>query len=234
MKVPSKPQRVRLQKFFVWAIGLVMLIPACYPGGPESIDQLSLVVTLFDNQGDFQQFRTYVMPDSVIHVVGDNDTMTISRAFDDSILVWVERNMTNYNWVRLPDTGAPETPDVALLVYATVSDNWIGFVSYPWWPGWGWYPGWGYWPPCCGPGWGWGYPCCGSVQGVNYQTGTVGIGMFNPADVDTVNKVLPNLWGGALNGVLTDDASRVEQGLKNGIDQAYAQSPYLRLNTTTP
>jgi hypothetical protein len=52
--------------------------------------------------------------------------------------------------------------------------------------------------------------------------------MFDPNNLDTGEQLLPAVWAGALNGLLSgSSASDIESRIVRGIDQAFTQSPYL-------
>jgi hypothetical protein len=89
--------------------------------------------------------------------------------------------------------------------------GWWGW--YPWYPGGGWYPGY--------PGYGYTY---------NFSTGTVNITMIDPQRWDPNNPEVGPVWSGALNGLLGDTRAGASTRIRNGINQAFAQSPYLKVN----
>ena len=96
------------------------------------------------------------------------------------------------------------------------------YVSYPCWGGgWSGWSGWRWWWPGWGGGWGCGYPWP-AVQ--SFETGTIVLDMSDPAGFD--GESLPTVWSGALNGYVSGGASNGER-IRNGIDQAFAQSTYL-------
>ena len=109
-----------------------------------------------------------------------------------------------------PDNGANK-PDVFLSVGAVESETWVYWYSWPYY---------GY------PGWGWYYPPY--VSGASFQQGTLVWVMHDlrdtedPGDPDA--KPLIN-WIGALNGAI--QTSTTEATIRNGIKQAFAQSPYI-------
>jgi hypothetical protein len=125
------------------------------------------------------------------------------------------------------------TPTFLMMKYS-------GTVYYPpgwWWgyPGYGWgYPGWGY------PGWGYpGYPWYpGYGYSYSYKTGTIVIEMldadsflqFADWSQDPTNEV-PDLmvrWMGAIDGYLSSSGDYDAQRAQRGMDEAFAQSPYLK------
>lgn len=207
---------------------LVLGLTACYPGDPASIQELDIVGTKYDTEYDFSANRSFAMPDSVLHLCDIPELnlagcIELGRDFDATMLARVVANMEAMGYTRElePEVNAP---DVVVLVSALGSARFVAYVSYPWWGGWGWWPGWGYCPGCYGPGWGWGYPP-GSISAVRYETGTLFIDMVDPDEADFAKQEIPIPWTGALNGVL---GSSAEQSVIDGIDQAFAQSPYLR------
>ena len=99
-----------------------------------------------------------------------------------------------------------------LSVGAVESETWVYWYSWPYYGG---YPGWGgYYPPY--------------VSGASFQQGTVIWqlhdlrGIDNPQDPEAIP---PLNWIGALNGAL--QKSTTEANVRNGIKQAFAQSPYI-------
>ena len=115
--------------------------------------------------------------------------------------------MTAYGWTRVED---PDQADLILLPAA-----WTNTTVVYWYDYWCWY----YYYYC---GWGWYYP---PVSVSSYTTGTLVMTMV----VDGDEYVEPTrVWTGAINGLL----SGVQSGsrINNGIDQAFTQSPYLKIN----
>ncbi|UCC73848.1 MAG: DUF4136 domain-containing protein [Gemmatimonadota bacterium] len=216
----------------VLVLALALALAAgCYPGTVTDVQQLDLVGTLWDANADWGTFQTYVMPDTVIHLVGeDQDMLPVRRDLDQDILDLVRANIEDYGYVLEPD---PETnpPDVVFLVSVTASENWYGWIGYPWWDYWGWWPGWGYYPPGWGPGWGWGYPCCGNIVVGGYTTGTLFVDMVDANNADIEEEIVPILWTAAMNGLVVDATTAAALSrLTTGINQAFAQSPYLEVN----
>jgi hypothetical protein len=50
--------------------------------------------------------------------------------------------------------------------------------------------------------------------------------MLDARNPDTANKLLRSLWSVAVNGVPSSNASNLQR-VEQGIDDAFAQSPYL-------
>ena len=207
----------RPARFGMWiAVTSVVVLGSCYPGDQLTISEADVVVTLVDDSADFASKQTYAMPDSIIHLVEENGVDDISRSFDAEILAQVAANMNGVGFTRETD---PALADVIMLV-AISAQNQVGYTGYPWGGYWGWYAPY---PP--GYGWGW-YPWYGGGSTIySYRTGTVFMQLLDPAGVDSTEEKIPTIWIGALNGLV--DGSHVEERIIDGIDQAFAQSPYL-------
>jgi hypothetical protein len=182
------------------------------------------------------------MPDTVFPIVDDGDDADPINN-QSQILATVASNMASYGWTRVEYAPDVPEPDVMIAVSAIITTNYTVGWWYPYYPGWGWGWGWGwykegsaergtdYWYGGWGgyypPGYGWGYVPYYS----SYTTGTLLMEMTNPEDYRVINNdtVNPIYWAGGLNGILgstTTNTARVE----SGIDQAFEQSPYLKLN----
>jgi hypothetical protein len=198
-----------------------LTLAACYPDDLTNAEELDTVTTLFDKTRDFGAIGTYVLIDSVMFIDGDgeggDDESSISHAFDAQILATVRRNLNEAGYVESPNPAAG-TQDITVLATTTTATT-IG-VAYDWWYYWGYYP---YWPGYA-PGWGYGYPPVSVAYA--YTTGTVMLTMIDAQNANVASEQIPVLWIGAVNGVATGtgEVARVT----NGIDQAFAQSPYLR------
>jgi hypothetical protein len=205
-------------------MGFLMALSACYPGdGPSNVQDLDVVLTIHDEDVDFGGFATYAMPDSVVHIVGDEGSGTIElpRDYDDLILELAADNMASAGYLREmnpENTGA----DLILLVGAVGTEKthyWYGGGCY--WSCWGWWPGWGYYPPY-GPGYGWGYPPY--VGSTTFEKGTIILTLIDP-EGDAGEDRVPVVWSGALTGVLSGSGGNGR--ITYGINQMFTQSPYL-------
>jgi hypothetical protein len=177
-----------------------------------------MVLTLADPNAVFSNYSTYALPDTVIHPVPDGQTDDLTRAFDSQIISDVARNMDALGYTRVTDTT--QTVSVVVLITATKSD-WQVSGWYPggWWGWYPWYPGGGYYPGY--PGYGYSY---------SFSTGSILITMIDPDKWNPDSLPDGPVWGGALNGLLGDTRAGVSTRIRNGINQAFAQSPYLKVN----
>ena len=208
-------------------LGLVMaalVIPAltgsCTPGSEITVAEADVVITRFDPEAPFGSLSSYVMPNYIVHLTGDStqpDDPNLSRENDGLVLALMEENFNTLGWTRLDSTEI-DVADVVVLLAATSTDYWYAWSYWGWCYYWCWYPGW--------PGWGgpW-YPPSGGVS-YAYSTGTLLVTMSDDSEVDSLAAVY---WEGALNGVLNDTPSSVQQRLQRDIDQMFIQSPYLEV-----
>ncbi|MCI0451610.1 MAG: DUF4136 domain-containing protein [Candidatus Latescibacteria bacterium] len=211
----ARPARGRVVGLFL-ALALAAAAGSCYPGDQLTVEDSDIIVTLYDPDADFAAMQSYAMPDTIVHVVQDGGIDDISRAYDDDVLTQVASNMGALGFTRETD---PNLADVFVLVSVAANDQ-VGYTGYPWGDYWGWYYPYS-------PGWGWGYyPWYGGGGTVyTYRSGTVFMQMIDPAAADSSLSLVPTIWIGALNGLVEGDA--VEERILDGIDQAFAQSPYL-------
>ena len=208
--------------FSVWVL---LGFFSCYNSSEDVfLEDLDIVVTSYDEAYDFGPAQTFVLPDSVVRITGEGDDSPDDDEgqFDELILERVRQNLLDLGYIEEPD---PENnaSDLVVVVQTLVLDNYVITDPYFFWDYWGWYPwfpGYGY-----GPGYGWYYPY--PVVVGTYTTGTIFINMFDPLQTGTRDQEIPNVWLGALNGVLQGSTSGLQVRITRGIDQAFDQSPYL-------
>ncbi len=194
---------------------LVLLfgLAACYPGGPENLDELGLVMTIKNPDISFAGLMTYAMEDTVVGL-GDGDPIDIQ--FNPTILQALQDNMEARGFTREMD---PETnkPDVWLAVGTVEATVWFQWYSWGYWGGY-YPPGWGggYYPPYTGVG--------------SFQQGSVVWQMLDLRDVVlpiTDETKPPALWLGGINGAIKSSDSANHAAITSGIEKAFAQSPYI-------
>ncbi|ESU24739.1 hypothetical protein FEDK69T_02910 [Flavobacterium enshiense DK69] len=184
-----------------------LLFSGCYPDGAENTEDFDIVYTSYDQGYNFQNAGTYSMPDEIV-ILGDSEEPEfIPDIYADEIIANIERNLSNLGWTRVTNDA---NPDVQLLLGSWTTTT----ISY-WGGGY-----WCYWDPYyCGGGWYYPYPVVTS-----YTTGTLVMDMV----VNQTAGGKKGVWTGALNGLFEGnfDGSRITKG----INQAFAQSPYLKIN----
>jgi hypothetical protein len=189
-----------------------LLTTACYTDYGLSIKDYDLTVTAYDENINFQNWHTYAITDTIEHIVGEDEEP--DRIFDAQILSKLKAEMNANGWQEVSMDTA--TPDVAILVTISEVDNY----SY-----WGYYPG--YW---WGPGWGWYYPPYYGGVTYAYTSGTIYINMVDVARIDSVNQIVPTVWFAGINGITNDSNVNLSNRISDAIEQAFKQSPYLKLN----
>lgn len=202
----------------------VLLIAACYPGGPEEENDMDIVGTVYDKDFDFTIPTIVYVADTVIEmIIPGEDVPEYSHAYDPYVTGRIRENLTAIGYSLTNDPTA-----AALWVTAAVTkseqtgyyyDWWYywGGIYYPYYPDWGggYYPG--YWP---------GYP---ATVYYTYMTGTILINMQDPDKVNNPGEgetpSIKCVWAAAINGLATSAVS-IDR-VNKGIDQAFTQSPYL-------
>ncbi len=198
-------------KLAILVAGVCMLLFGCYPQGPEFTEDLDVVLTHFQDDYDFESKNTYARPNAIVKITGNlqegDDPEFIPDAAAALILAQIDKNMEALGWDKV-DVSA--NPDVLLAVASWETTTIFYYYDYwYWWYG-GYYPGWGY-----------------PAYGGSYTTGTLFMTMIDPEEVGANGNAILQ-WTGGVNGILTGsyDATRVNKG----IDQAFSQSPYLKIN----
>jgi hypothetical protein len=214
----TRPRRRRAVSAALGAtLAAAATFAACYPDVTDS-RSADTVATFRSPQAAFGTPVTYVVPDSVIHVVPEGGEDDIPRTVDAQILSAIRDNMNRRGYVEETDP-ANNPPDLALVASATTQTN-IVYYYYSFWSYWGWYP---YWPGY-GGGYGWYYPGYVPVPYV-YNTGTVLISMIDLKASDIAQQRVDVIWLAALNGLLNGTPTGARVG--SGVDRAFEQSPYI-------
>jgi hypothetical protein len=203
---------VRVSLLSILVFGSMVLLQACFPFGPEDIEDFDIVGTFYDENVNFANFKTYAMPDTIVKVTGSG-TSSEKGQYDDLVLDQIEANMGAIGYTRVQ---SPEQADM-LLTVAVVRDGYNLDSSYDY----GDYYGNQY---DYGSG---GYYYTGSDYQVS--TGTVLMNLANHKDGDTTKESA--MWLGLLNGITEQSFTNTSRRLIELINQAFVQSPYLG---TTP
>jgi hypothetical protein len=232
---------LRIAVFGAGAAGL----GGCHPVGISDSSETDTVVTVRAHAYDFSKNRTYDIPDTVADLCNASvkppppdggggegggipvsslvDCENLTHAFDSVILDEVRRELEGLGYVRI-DKNANEAPDVVMLVGGIAANNWVAYSAYPWYY---YYPGGGYWYDYY-YGWGVYYPYYPVTAVVNYPTGTIVMDLVSLKDADPSRKRIPSIWVGAINGLLAAGDVNATTRIQSTIDQAFAQSQYLR------
>lgn len=206
---------MRLKHKAIIFFAIPLMLWGCEDRGATYYDETDIVFSSFDNTYDFVAKGTYSLPDKVVKVTGDPTAPPeyIKDLYGVPILAQIDANMTALGWVKV-DVNA--NPDIQLLPAAWTSTTIVTGGYY------GGYYCW-YYPYYCGGGWY--YPSYPPVS--SFTTGSMVMTMVDP-NVESTDDSRRVVWTSAINGLLSGsyDVSRV----RNGIDQAFRQSPYLKTN----
>lgn len=206
----------------VCGLGVALLVSAC---GDTIVgtDLAGAVVTLVDSTGvALRSARTFALPDTIVEVpIGSS---AISHEADHVIVANIRDHFIALGWEDVTKVPGAH-PDVIILTADNTRTE-SGAVYADWFGAWGSLP---YWGPAVGPGWSWGMPF-GTIPYV-YQAGTLLITMLDLRAQDANTRKIPLLWAGVLDGILPAGANAANQTPRiiEGINQAFAQSPYLRI-----
>lgn len=221
-----RPQLLRLSSTIGAAaliIAAALVLCSCgLDSGFNSIADFDVVVTVYDDEIDFGAIQTYAMPDTVAHLGDDEGRSGRSREdgiYDQLILDALAASLELADYVREED---PENNGADVVVLAAVtSTDWDVWISYPYpwydWVSWGDYSGYSYYYPPC--------PGCGSSY--TFTTGSLLVIMEDRNAADHDEETIPVLWAAGMNGLLEGSTSSISNRIVGGIEQAFAQSPYL-------
>lgn len=193
-------------------------LSACYPERASEGTDYASITTVYDMGFAFDSVATFYVPDSVVHL-GTPDN--ISHVYDSLIVARIAANMTSRGYTRTLD---PAVADLTLNPAVLVNENY-DYAGADWCLVWGWAYPW----TCTG--WIPDYPT--DVIGYTYSTGTLFIPMANLADgVPPAVSRPPVVWLAGINGVVSgSSSSALAADIADGIDQAFAQSPYIGRST---
>ena len=189
---------------------------------PQDSDNEYLVYTAPDKNVDFSNFMTFDIADSVL-VIGQSDKPYYSKSNNALALVQQYRiNMEKRGFIYTPSN--PEAQLGVQLTYVEKTERFVRYYSDPYW--WLDYPG--YWPSNYWGDWtGWYYPYPVSYT---YTTNALitDIVDLTPVTTEDSTKPLTIVWSAYIGGPASASISYDVQRMKESIDQAFVQSPYLK------
>jgi hypothetical protein len=208
------PRRGRVVASTLLAISALAV--AC-ESGPVNPDNIGWVTTLVDSTPPaLEEARSFAVPDTIVALNGGS----LNHAADRAIAAEVRSHFLALGWTEKRDTIGVK-PDV-VIVMGTNTRQEIGISYGGWYGAYGWLP---YWGAPADPSWVWGAPA-GAIA-YTYEVGTLVLTMIDLRAPRETTKRVPVLWVAAVNGVLTDEI--ILPRIMTGIDQAFQQSPYLRI-----
>lgn len=201
----------------------VLAVAACHKEPyPQDGDNEYLVYTSPGKDVNFTQFKTFDIADSLL-VIGQGDKPVYSQT--QAALALIQAYRTNMETLGYIYT--PSNPDADLgiqLTYIIKTERYVQYYDNPYW--WLDYPG--YWPA--------GY--WGSWHGFYYPRPVVYTYTTNALIADMVNltaeieedKPLEVLWTSYIGGPAGSSYQNDVERMKTAINQAFAQSPYLKIS----
>ena len=199
---------------------LVLLAVACHKEPYMDSDNEYLVYTSPGKDATFTAFRTFDMADSLL-VIGQSAKPEYSQSQNALALIQAVRtNMENAGYVYTPDN-----PDADLgiqMTYVIKTDRYVQYYNDPYW--WLNYPG--YWSPgYWGNYVGFYYPYPVTYT---YSTNALMVDMADLTTPKTGTEALKVVWSVYIGGPAGSSVASDVEVMKNAIDQAFVQSPYLK------
>ena len=206
----EKIKQIKLLLILVLFAATSMVVTSCYPDYGLTTSDYDVVTTFKSDAADFQDYRTFFIPDSIAKILDGGLISGNNGQYDQQILKEIENQMIANGYTKVAN---PTTADVLLYVATSSSST---FTYYPGW--WGGYYGWYY------PWYGYG--------GVyySYTTGSLFIDMVDKDKFDPDKKITGTVWVGIVNGLLDNSTSiEIKTRVINSIDKMFQQSPYLKI-----
>jgi len=223
-----------------------LFFSSCYKYHDDTyLDELDITLTYYNTDADFQSYSTFAIRDSVglyTNYLTDNQIKDFYKpgGTSENIREYVKQKFTAEGYTFV---DADQQADFYVNLFTAFIDN-TYIVSNPgWW--YGYYPYYSYyyyyWYPWYGYGW--------YYSVYNYQSGTLLVEMtdgvslrayrtwaegktpeeIQNASEDDVPDVQTN-WQALINGFAGTSAEYNKDRAQRGIDEAFAQSPYLMKN----
>lgn len=200
---------------------LVLLAVACQKEPyPQDGDNEYLVYTAPSKDADFSDYTTFDIADSLL-VIGQSAKPEYSQSNNALALIQAFRtNMEKLGYIYTPDN-----PDADLgiqLTYMIKTERFLQYYNDPYW--WLDYPG--YWSPGYWGDWyGFYYP---RPMVYSYSTNALLADMVDLTAEQGDGKSLEIIWSVYIGGPAGPNVSYDVQRMKDSINQAFAQSPYLK------
>lgn len=211
-------------KKILFISALALLAVACQKEPyPQDGDNEYLVYTSLAKDADFSQYTTFDIADSLL-VIGQSAKPEYSQSNNALALIQAFRT----NMEKLGYIYTPSNPDAQLgiqLTYMIKTERYVQYYDDPYW--WLDYPG--YWSPGMWGDWyGFYYP---RPMVYSYSTNALLADMVDLTSEQGSGKSLKIIWSSYIGGPAGPSASYDVQRMKNSIDQAFVQSPYLKKTT---
>jgi hypothetical protein len=200
----------------VAALVIPLFITSCYKDYNLDTLDYDVVVTDYDPAADFPSKNTYSMPDEIRDASDpDGAPLDIPLSVKNDIFAKIIENMNKLGYSQVV---YPTDRDVSILVGGAESDYYYYYN--------GCYPYYGY--SYC-----WDYPYYGGgYYDYAFSTGSLFIQILDTTGIPPgVGAEVPAIWLCGINGIQDNlSESLVKERIDARIDQAFAQSPYLKTN----
>lgn len=199
----------------------VLLLAACHKEPyPQDGDNGYLVYTSPGKDVNFNNYKTFDIADSLL-IIGEKDKPVYSQTQSALALIQAYRiNMEKAGFIY-----TPSNPDADLgvqLTYVIKTERYVKYYDDPYW--WLDYPG--YWPSGYWGNWtGYYYP---RPVVYTYTTNALLADIVNLTGEQDAGKPLEVLWTSYIGGPASSSLQQDVQRLTSAVDQAFAQSPYLK------
>ena len=199
----------------------VLLLAACHKEPyPQDSDNEYLVYTSPGKDVNFNNYKTFDIADSLL-VIGEKDKPVYSQSQSALALIQAYRiNMEKAGFIY-----TPSNPDADLgvqLTYVIKTERYVKYYDDPYW--WLDYPG--YWPAGYWGSWtGFYYPYPVTYT---YTSNALLADIVNLTGEQEEGKPLEVLWTSYIGGPASSSLQQDVQRLTSAVDQAFAQSPYLK------
>lgn len=204
---------------------LALLAVACHKEpSPQDGDNEYLVYTSPSKNVNFSQFQTFDLADSLL-IIGQSDKPVYSQSNEALALIQAVRT----NMEKLGYIYTPANPDADLgiqMTYVIKTEKYVQYYNDPYW--WLDYPG--YWPSGYWGNWtGFYYPYPVTYT---YTTNALITDMVNLTNEVQEGEALEVVWTSYIGGPAGSSVQSDVNRMKTSIDQAFAQSPYLKKTAT--
>lgn len=208
-------------KKILFISALALLVAACHKEPyPQDADNEYLVYTSPSKDVNFASFRTFDLADSLL-IIGQSDKPVYSQSNEALALIQAVRtNLENYGYIY-----TPSNPDADLgvqMTYIIKTEKYVKYYNDPYW--WLDYPG--YWPSGYWGNWtGFYYPYPVTYT---YTTNALITDMVDLTGEEKEGTPLEVVWTSYIGGPAGSSVKSDVNRMKASIDQAFAQSAYLK------
>lgn len=199
----------------------VLLLAACHKEPyPQDGDNEYLVYTSPGKDVNFKNYKTFDIADSLL-IIGEKDKPVYSQSQNALALIQAYRiNMEKAGFIY-----TPSNPDADLgvqVTYVVKTERYVNYYDDPYW--WLDFPG--YWPAGYWGNWtGYYYP---RPVVYTYTTNALMADIVNLTGEQDAGQPLEVLWSSYIGGPASSSLQLDIQRMTSAVDQAFAQSPYLK------